>query len=106
MTVQRNLETKADGATVSVRTSIQIGMKPKASVPATPRVAQMLGYGSQMPGYGSEMLGYGSYVELVTFEVETLILKLNGETHAVLALCEDYLTLLERLVRDFKAAHG
>ena len=106
MTVQRNLETKADGATVSVRTSTQITMKPKPSGPATPQVAQMLGYGPQVLGYDSQMLGYGSYGELVAFEVETLMLKLNGEAHFVLALCEDYLRLLERLVRDFKAAHG
>lgn len=92
MTKQRNLETKQDGATVSVRASTQIVWRPKPSGPASPLSAQLL--------------AFGSYGELVPVEEETLILKLNGEAHFVLALCEDYLVLLERLVRDFKAAHG
>ena len=122
MTQQRNLETKQDGATVSVRASMQMRWQPKNARPATPHVPQTVGsgpYGSQMLGnefYGAGMMGsgphvslmfgYGSYGEFVTFEEETLILKLNGEAHYVLALCEEYLKLLERLVRDFKAAHA
>lgn len=92
MTTQRNLETKEDGATVSVTTSTRVVWQPKDSGRATPLVAQLL--------------AFGFYGEPVPVEAETLILKLNGEPHEIHGLCARYVTLLEHLVADFKSKNS